>query len=274
MTEVDLDFPRAFIEFVNPDDADEIFKCDLTWLTSNYKCIFGEGCHGIYKDSPDVGCCTLGAHFADKDDEKRVKEFVKRLTPQQWQLHPANEYDKKGNLLSSGKKSKKSVKVTADDWVEKDEDGERKTERLWEASTAEAIVAACQGKTGSVEEETKPTTQMSPLLFDLTSLQREANGRFGFSARTTLSLAQALYERHKVLTYPRTDARALPEDYVPTVKKTMDMLTGDKEYAPFAKNVIKNGWVKPNKRIFDNTKISDHCAIIPTLLAPKHLNEI
>jgi DNA topoisomerase-3 len=156
----------------------------------------------------------------------------------------------------------------------KDDDAERKTERLWKEAAAAAIVAACEGQTGTVEEETKPTTQMSPLLFDLTSLQREANGRFGFSARTTLSLAQALYERHKVLTYPRTDARALPEDYVPTVKKTMDMLTGSKEYAPFAKNVIKNGWVKPNKRIFDNTKISDHFAIIPTLQAPKHLNEI
>ena len=79
----------------------------------------------------------------------------------------------------------------------------------------------------SVTEETKPTTQQSPLLFDLTSLQREANGRFGFSARTTLSLAQALYERHKVLTYPRTDSRCLPEDYIATVKETMRVLTGE-----------------------------------------------
>jgi DNA topoisomerase III len=156
----------------------------------------------------------------------------------------------------------------------RDDDAERKTERLWQEAAAAVVVAACEGRTGTVEEETKPTTQMSPLLFDLTSLQREANGRFGFSARTTLSLAQALYERHKVLTYPRTDARALPEDYVSTVKKTMDMLAGSKEYAPFAKSVLKNGWVKPNKRIFDNTKISDHFAIIPTLEAPKHLNEI
>ncbi|HKU70233.1 MAG TPA: DNA topoisomerase III [Burkholderiales bacterium] len=161
-----------------------------------------------------------------------------------------------------------------DPGFKKDEDAERKTERIWKEADANAVVAACEGQAGIVEEETKPATQMSPLLFDLTSLQREANGRFGFSARTTLSLAQALYERHKVLTYPRTDARALPEDYVPTVKKTMDMLTDSKEYAPFAKSVLKNGWVKPNKRIFDNTKISDHFAIIPTLQAPKHLNEI
>ena len=155
----------------------------------------------------------------------------------------------------------------------KDEDAERRPERLWRRSAAEAVVAACRGKPGNVTEETKPTTQASPLLFDLTSLQREANGRFGFSARGTLSLAQALYERHKVLTYPRTDSRALPEDYIATVKKAMDMLSGDREYAPFAKAALKNGWVKPNRRIFDNSRISDHFAIIPTLQAPKHLND-
>jgi len=155
----------------------------------------------------------------------------------------------------------------------KDEDAERKAERKWSAAEAEAIVADCRGRTGIVNEETKPATQLSPLLFDLTSLQREANGRFGYSARTTLSLAQALYERHKVLTYPRTDARALPEDYVATVKKTMDMLGGVRDYAPFAKNVLKNGWVRLNKRIFDNSKISDHFAIIPTLQEPGHLSE-
>jgi DNA topoisomerase III len=155
----------------------------------------------------------------------------------------------------------------------KDDDAERKAERLWEAARAQAIAAACAGQSGVVTDETKPATQLSPLLFDLTSLQREANGRFGFSARTTLSIAQALYERHKVLTYPRTDSRALPEDYLGTVKKTLDMLGDIREYAPFAKNVLKSGWVKPNKRIFDNAKISDHFAIIPTLQAPRHLTE-
>jgi DNA topoisomerase-3 len=77
-----------------------------------------------------------------------------------------------------------------------------------------------RGKPGTVTEESKPTTQMSPGLFDLTSLQREANSRFGFSAKNTLGLAQALYEKHKVLTYPRTDSRHLPEDYINTVKDT------------------------------------------------------
>ena len=155
----------------------------------------------------------------------------------------------------------------------KDDDAERKAERLWTAKEAAAIVAACSGKKGVASEETKPSTQLSPLLFDLTSLQREANGRFGFPARMTLSLAQALYERHKVLTYPRTDSRALPEDYLPTVKDTLKQLGDTDAFAPYARQILKQNWVKPDKRIFDNTRISDHFAIIPTVQTPKHLNE-
>jgi DNA topoisomerase-3 len=155
----------------------------------------------------------------------------------------------------------------------KEDDAERKPERLWDARKAATIVAACRGKKGVASEETKPATQLSPLLFDLTSLQREANGRFGFPARMTLSLAQALYEKHKVLTYPRTDSRALPEDYVPTVKDTLKALGETTAFSSFARQILKQGWAKPNKRIFDNTKISDHFAIIPTLQTPKHLNE-
>jgi len=143
--------------------------------------------------------------------------------------------------------------------------------RLWDKARAEAIRDKCLGKPGTVEEEAKPSTQLSPLLFDLTSLQREANGRFGFSARATLQVAQALYERHKVLTYPRTDARALPEDYLGTVAQVMRDLPDS--YAPFANEIAENGWVKPNKRIFNNTKISDHFAIIPTGTQPKSLSE-
>jgi DNA topoisomerase-3 len=156
----------------------------------------------------------------------------------------------------------------------KDEnDPERRPERLWNKAQADAIVGACQGKQGNVTEEAKPTTSMAPALFDLTSLQREANGRFGFSAKNTLGLAQALYEKHKVLTYPRTDARALPEDYIDTVKNTLDVLKGLPNYHQFAKQILDKGWVRPNKRIFDNSKISDHFAIIPTGVAPKNLSE-
>lgn len=154
----------------------------------------------------------------------------------------------------------------------KEADPDVRPERLWTAKRAEAIRARCQGHPGKVEEESKPASQLSPLLYDLTSLQREANSRFGFSARMTLQLAQALYERHKVLTYPRTDSRALPEDYLDTVKTTLKALA-DARYKPFADKVLREKWVTPNKRVFNNTKISDHFAIIPTGLAPRHLSE-
>ncbi|AXA92459.1 DNA topoisomerase III [Massilia sp. YMA4] len=156
----------------------------------------------------------------------------------------------------------------------KDEnDPEKRAERLWSKAAADSIALACRGKQGNVTEESKPTTSMAPALFDLTSLQREANGRFGFSAKNTLGLAQALYEKHKVLTYPRTDSRHLPEDYLPTVQSTLEVVKQNPNYHQFAKQILDKGWVKPNKRIFDNTKISDHFAIIPTGIAPKGLSE-
>ncbi|MEY2706930.1 MAG: hypothetical protein RI905_681 [Pseudomonadota bacterium] len=153
-------------------------------------------------------------------------------------------------------------------------DPEKKDSRLWSEAAAASIVAACHDKSGKVTEESKPSTQAAPQLFDLTSLQREANARFGFSAKNTLGLAQALYEKHKVLTYPRTDSRALPEDYLPTVTSTLEILAESSDnYYPFASQILNNSWVKPNKKIFDNSKISDHFAIIPTLQAPKNLSE-
>lgn len=153
-------------------------------------------------------------------------------------------------------------------------DSEKRESRLWSLPAAETIVVACHGQTGSVIEESKPSTQLSPLLFDLTSLQREANSRFGFSAKNTLTLAQALYEKHKVLTYPRTDSRALPEDYIDIVKNTLEMLKESHNYLLHAQQVLDKGWVRPDRRTFNNSKISDHFAIIPTLLqAPKTLSE-
>lgn len=108
---MDLDFPRAWVEFGDPADPAQVFRCDLTWLTSSYRCIFGEGCAGIYADSPDTGCCTLGAHFADQADEKRVATHVARLTAELWQFHPGR-------------------RVRAADWVETDEEDARKTRVL------------------------------------------------------------------------------------------------------------------------------------------------
>ncbi|MFD2367509.1 DNA topoisomerase III [Pseudoduganella sp. GCM10020061] len=161
-----------------------------------------------------------------------------------------------------------------DDKFKKDEtDPEKRPERLWSKLSADTIAMACKGKPGNVTEESKPTTSMSPGLFDLTSLQREANSRFGFSAKNTLGLAQALYEKHKVLTYPRTDSRHLPEDYIDTVRQTLEVIKENNNYLQHAKTILDKGWVKPNKRIFDNAKISDHFAIIPTGIAPKNLSE-
>ncbi len=191
------------------------------------------------------------------------EEKIRAFTPRDyWEVHArfgarAGEYP--GRWFDPGFK--------------RDDDVERRAERLWAVAKAEAIVADCRSKSGIASEESKPSTQLSPLLFDLTSLQRDANARFGFPARMTLSLAQALYERHKVLTYPRTDSRALPEDYVATVKKTLEALGTSRGFAAFARHILKHGWVRPNKRVFDNTRISDHFAIIPTLQAPKQLNE-
>jgi DNA topoisomerase-3 len=196
--------------------------------------------------------------------EKRIKAFVPR---DYWEV--IGTFAGKGGEYTGRWFDQKFERNPADEYL--------RAERIWEQARAEAIRAKCLGRPGIVTEESKPATQSSPLLYDLTTLQREANSRFGFSARNTLGLAQALYDKHKVLTYPRTDSRALPEDYLGTVKKTLDVLadkTGaTRAYAPFAARVLKEGWVRPNKRIFNNEKISDHFAIIPTLQAPKHLSE-
>ena len=148
-------------------------------------------------------------------------------------------------------------------------DEHRAAPRLWHREIAEAIQRKCSGKHGVVElEEKKPITQVAPQLYDLTALQREANNRLGFSAKRTLQIAQALYEKHKAITYPRTDSRALPEDYLPTVRSTLNSIDN-----PFARRVLDNNWVKPNKRIFNNAKVSDHFAIIPTATVPRSLDD-
>jgi DNA topoisomerase-3 len=164
------------------------------------------------------------------------------------------------------------------DFKKNEQDPDARDSRLWAASAAQSVVSACREQAGVVTEESKPSTQMSPALFDLTTLQREANSRFGFSAKTTLSLAQTLYERHKALTYPRTDSRYLPQDYVSTVQQTMQVLSAaDSSVArsvqPFAQQVVEQQWVKPNRRIFDDKKVSDHFAIIPTLQVPRELSD-
>jgi len=200
--------------------------------------------------------------------EEKIRKFVSR---DYWEVHAtfaaqAGEYPGK---WFDPKWKKAAANQAAGNTDEPD--AELRADRVWSATKARAIADAVRGKTATVTEESKPTTQASPLLFDLTSLQREANGKFGFSAKTTLSIAQSLYERHKALTYPRTDSRALPEDYLPVVQQTFEMLAASpmKHLAPHAATALKGHYIKPSKRIFDNAKVSDHFAIIPTL-QPAH----
>jgi DNA topoisomerase-3 len=201
--------------------------------------------------------------------EEKIRKFVSR---DYWEIHASF-------LAEAGQYPAKwfdpTWKKSAANADNAEPDAELKTDRVWSQREALAIAEAVRGKSATVTEESKPTTQAAGQLFDLTSLQREANGKFGFSAKTTLQIAQSLYERHKALTYPRTDSRALPEDYLPVVKKTFEMLadSGMKHLAPHALVALNGNYIKPNKRIFDNAKVSDHFAIIPTLEAPSGLSE-
>ncbi|KAA0891151.1 DNA topoisomerase III [Pusillimonas sp. ANT_WB101] len=197
--------------------------------------------------------------------EERIRKFVSR---DYWEVH--------GTFVAAA--GFYTGRWFDPKFVKDEHDAEKRDSRLWSQTAAQTIVSACRDQPGVVTEESKPTTQSSPALFDLTTLQREANSRFGFSAKTTLSLAQTLYERHKALTYPRTDSRYLPEDYVSTVQQTMEALAEGGSAAassvqPFAGQVCREKWVKPNRRIFDDKKVSDHFAIIPTLQIPRELSD-
>jgi len=201
--------------------------------------------------------------------EEQIRQFISRPY---WEVHGTFEV-KAGEYLGRwfDESFKKPENKEGKD-LSADEKKDEKAERLWDLALAEKIKATCEGQSGVVEEKSKPATQLSPLLFDLTSLQREANSKFGFPARMTLSIAQALYEKHKALTYPRTDSRYLPEDYVSTVVGILKNLSST-GYKPHANRILQEGWVKPTKRIFNNAKVSDHFAITPTQEVPDRLSE-
>ena len=118
MSEVKPGFARDWVEFADPNDELEIFKCDLTWLTSNWTCIYGDGCQGVFKDRPNDGCCTEGAMYSDEDDEKRVQLAAQHLTPQMWQFYEEVRPKKPGGQL----------RIT-----DLDEDNERKTRTVNDA---------------------------------------------------------------------------------------------------------------------------------------------
>ncbi|MDG1897117.1 MAG: DNA topoisomerase III [Fuerstiella sp.] len=162
-----------------------------------------------------------------------------------------------------------------EDFKKDENDNHKKAERVWTQEEADAIVTRCDGQAGVVEETKKPQKQAPERLFDLTSLQREASSKHGFSAQRTLQVAQALYDKYKLLTYPRTDSRYLPEDYVDTVVDTVKGFskgkTGesfDAGFPVYSKWILDNNRITPSKRVFDTSKVSDHFAIIPTGKVP------
>ena len=190
--------------------------------------------------------------------ERLIRDFVPR---DYWEVHA--EFEVLAGTYAS--------RWFREDFKKDEEDDQTRAERIWTEAEATAVVDRCAGKTGIVEEIKKPAKQAPPQLYDLTTLQREASSKFGFSARNTLGIAQSLYERHKLLTYPRTDSKCLPEDYISTVRSHLKGFAKAKSNATLAPEVIaacskvlSNDWVTPSKRIFNNAKISDHFAIIPT----------
>ncbi|WP_321874483.1 DNA topoisomerase [Burkholderia ubonensis] len=168
-------------------------------------------------------------------------------------------------------------------WVDPEfkagDDENASADRLFQQATATAIAAECKHlPVTSVVDEGEKVTKHQPKLFDLTSLQREANTKFGLSAKDTLTIAQALYEKHKVLTYPRTDSNALPEDFLPTVQERFAFVSEARDVfgslAAHAAKAIESGYVRQDKRIFNNAKISDHFAIIPSGARPGALSDL
>jgi DNA topoisomerase-3 len=154
-------------------------------------------------------------------------------------------------------------------WQGNSETGER-DDRIFDSARAQAILDSLKDQPSTASETRKPERESAPLLFDLTSLQREANRRFSFSARRTLQAAQRLYESHKVLTYPRTDSKHLPEDYRSHVHRVLEAYSDSRSFGEHAKRLLAEGLLNEG-RIFDNSKVSDHFAIIPTGTLPNHL---
>ena len=158
------------------------------------------------------------------------------------------------------------------DFKKNDSDKHDRIDRIWDKAKADELFQTVQNADKAEITETKKRSPQSPgRLYDLTTLQREANRLHHYPASRTLQIAQSLYERHKVITYPRTDSKALPEDYAPTCKNLLESISG--ELAPYAQKALQSDWVdEKNKKIFNNKQISDHFAIIPTSTSPAKLD--
>ena len=145
----------------------------------------------------------------------------------------------------------------------KDSTRDQREDRIFEFKKAEEIVEKVTGSSASARETRRPSPRKAPPLFDLTSLQRAANSRFGWSATRTLRAAQRCYEVHKVLTYPRTSSKFLPEDYKPEVSRILSVFAAQTEFSSHAKHLLQKGLLNQDK-IFNDAGVTDHFAIIPT----------
>jgi DNA topoisomerase-3 len=142
-------------------------------------------------------------------------------------------------------------------------EGQENDTRIPTKEAAEDIVQGVKGREGKVLlSESIPKQELPPQLFDLTTLQRDANRLLSFTAQKTLKVAQSLYETHKAITYPRTDSRHLPDDMAGPTKRAMQCLPD--VYQPLIPGAMPEGRLSHSRRIFDNSKISDHHAILPT----------
>lgn len=159
------------------------------------------------------------------------------------------------------------------DFKQANKDANDKADRIWAHPDAEKILNDVRSiGVAKVSDKKTQSKQIAPRLYDLTTLQREANNKFSFPANKTLSIAQALYEKHKMITYPRTDSRALPDDYRSVVVQTMGSLC--EPYFNLAKKAVDEGYVKKaGKRIFDTKQVSDHFALMPTEVSGKKLSD-
>ncbi len=149
------------------------------------------------------------------------------------------------------------------DFQRREDQPDARDDRIFEEHRARSIANAVEGQAGTARETRKPSRETAPPLFDLTSLQREGNRRYGWSAKRTSNAAQRCYEAHKILTYPRTDSRCLPTDYRAKVEETLQTFGQAGPFRSEARQLLKEG-LQNTARTFDDSKITDHFAIIPT----------
>lgn len=226
----------------------------------------------IERLAPSLGPCNAGRVLTPTTAFIVDREYqIRRFAPKDyWEVH-AHFAISSGTYASKWVGGQAAPEADAAD-PDSDPDAVAGT-RFFDVQQAQALVNKCRGvEPSAVSERSEQTKSAPPRLYDLTALQREANRKFKFSAQKTLDIAQALYEKHQVITYPRTEATALPEDFGPTVIAVLESLSNS-DYRNHAWRVLTNEWVQTtNKAVFNDKKITDHWAIIPEAKLPSELS--